>query len=607
MMMRISENLYRFEDCCHVYVLVHGSDAILIDFGTGDVLDHLDEFGVQRVTDVLMTHHHRDQGQGLPRAAERGIRIWVPPVEEDLFAHVDEHWQLRGIDNYYNLRQDRFSLIHSVPVHGTVREYRTMPVGAFEVHTIPTPGHTTGSVSYFVDVDGRRVAFIGDLLYGPGKVWSLAATQWTYTNSGGIASNVISLHEMLDEQPDLALPSHGDPMTDVAAAVAATEPNLRALLDLNRPISWDLDAWRNRPFERLTEHLLRNRTANAQSFVLLSDTGGALLIDFGYDMDTGWPAGEDKAARRAWLPSLRALKRDFGVQRVEVAIPTHYHDDHVAGFNLLRGVEGTQIWSEAGIAAIMADPDRYDLPCLYHDAIATDRILPLEEPLRWHEHELTLYPLPGHCGNQVAVSMTVDGVHALATGDQQEAQWIPGHKPEVLNYQYKNGFRPEDYVAAARLYRKLRPDLILTGHWGVREVDDEWLDEMLRQSERLLDLHVALLARDDVDFGPGDFSATVQPYVSRARGGDRLHYDVKVLNPLHEKGHCRLRMVLPPGWLAEPAQAEFVLAAGELGGASFRVTPPEDAGPARRVVLAADLTVNDRRFGQRAECFVDLR
>jgi glyoxylase-like metal-dependent hydrolase (beta-lactamase superfamily II) len=605
--MRISDNLYRFRDCCNVYVLTHGTDAVLVDFGTGDVLDHLAEFGVDRVTDVLMTHHHRDQAQGLPRAAAEGIRIWVPPIEEDLFAHVDEHWQQRGISNYYNLRQDRFSLIRSVPVTGTVREYRTMPVGPFQVRTIPTPGHTTGSVSYFIEVDGHLVAFVGDLIYGPGKVWSLAATQWTYTHSGGLASNVISLHEMLDEKPDLALPSHGEPIHDVPAAVAATEPDMRALLDINRPIPWDLDAWRNRPFERLTDHLLRNRTANAQSFVLISESGGALLIDFGYDMDTGWPAGEDKAARRPWLPSLRALKRDFGVQRVEVAIPTHYHDDHVAGFNLLRGVEGTEIWSEAGIAEIMADPERYDLPCLYHDAVATDRVLPLEEPFTWREYEITLYPLPGHCANQVAVSVQVDGIHALATGDQQESQWIPGHKPEVLNYQYKNGFRPEDYVSAARLYRKLRPDLILTGHWGVRWVEDAWLDEMLRQSEKLLELHRALLARDDVDFGPGDFSSTIQPYVTQSRAGASIDYQVKVINPLHEPGSCTVTLAMPPGWTAEPPVQHIDLAPGELGTVPFVVRSPHDAGWLRRAVLAADLTVNGRRFGQRAECFVDLR
>lgn len=604
--MQISEHLHRFEDSCNVYVLVDGTDAVLIDVGTGDVLEQLAQFGVRRVTDVLMTHHHRDQAQGLPRAAQTGARIWVPPVEVDLFAHVDEHWQQRSLDNYYNPRQDRFSLIAPVPVHATSPEYRTVRVGAFAVRTIPTPGHTTGSVSYLVEVDGRTVAFTGDLLCGPGQVWSLAATQWSYTGHEGLASTVLSLHEVLDEGPATVLPSHGEPIDDFPAAVAATEPNLRALLDLGRNVPWDLDAWRNEPFEILGPHLLRNRTANAQSYALLSESGGALLIDFGYDMGTGWPAGHDRAARPVWLPSLRALKRDFGVDRVEVAIPTHYHDDHVAGFNLLRDVEGTEIWCEQGIAAILADPARYDLPCLYADPIATDRILPTGQPVAWHEYEITLYPLPGHCGNQVAIGAEVDGRRILATGDQQESRWAPD-RSEVLNYQYKNGFRPEDYVAAAQLYRRVSPDLILTGHWGVRQVDDAYLAEMLRQSQRLVQLHVALSARDDVDFGPGDFAATMQPYRAWSHPGEMLRYQVAVRNPQRRRAPCAVSLAVPSGWSAAPTVREIDLDPGETGTVDFVVTSPPDAGQLRRAVLAADLTVDGRRVGQHAECLVDLR
>jgi glyoxylase-like metal-dependent hydrolase (beta-lactamase superfamily II) len=59
-------SLYR--DTCNVYVLRSGREAVLIDFGSGAVLDRLGELGVDRVTDVLVTHHHRDQVQGLDRA-----------------------------------------------------------------------------------------------------------------------------------------------------------------------------------------------------------------------------------------------------------------------------------------------------------------------------------------------------------------------------------------------------------------------------------------------------------------------------------------------------------------------------------------------------------
>src|SRR4051812_39796876 len=82
-----------FRDTCNVYVLASGGEAVLVDFGDGDVLDHLGELGVERVTDVLLTHHHRDQLGGLERAAAAGIRIWAPPVELGYVAGADEHWR----------------------------------------------------------------------------------------------------------------------------------------------------------------------------------------------------------------------------------------------------------------------------------------------------------------------------------------------------------------------------------------------------------------------------------------------------------------------------------------------------------------------------------
>src|SRR5262245_57956409 len=121
----IVPGVFRFHDTCNVYVLQSGSEAILIDFGSGDVLDQLDELGVERVTNVLVTHHHRDQVQGLARAAAAGIRIWVPPVEVELFTEMERRWQARQIDDDYELRQDRFSLLEPVHVTGTVAEYRT--------------------------------------------------------------------------------------------------------------------------------------------------------------------------------------------------------------------------------------------------------------------------------------------------------------------------------------------------------------------------------------------------------------------------------------------------------------------------------------------------
>ncbi len=57
------DNLYRFEDTCNVYVLKSNDRALLIDLGSGDVLEHLTQIGVSQVDWVLFTHHHREQCQ----------------------------------------------------------------------------------------------------------------------------------------------------------------------------------------------------------------------------------------------------------------------------------------------------------------------------------------------------------------------------------------------------------------------------------------------------------------------------------------------------------------------------------------------------------------
>jgi len=124
----LADGIFRIADTCHVYVIAADADGsgertgVAVDFGSGLVLDHLDELGLDRITDVVMTHHHRDQAQGLARAAAAGIRIHVPPVEQDLFAEASEFWRTRPLYNDYVLRQDKFTILDSVPVHGLVPE-----------------------------------------------------------------------------------------------------------------------------------------------------------------------------------------------------------------------------------------------------------------------------------------------------------------------------------------------------------------------------------------------------------------------------------------------------------------------------------------------------
>jgi glyoxylase-like metal-dependent hydrolase (beta-lactamase superfamily II) len=599
MMRRLSASLYSWDDTCAVYLIKNGDDGVLIDMGDGSILDALSSAGVRRITDVLMTHHHRDQGQGLARAAREGVRIWVPHTEQDLFSCVNQHWQSRTLFNSYDNREDRFSLLESVPVYGTLQDYATLRFGALTLKVIPTPGHTPGSLSLLVELDGQRVIFSGDLIAAPGKVWSLAATQWSYNGAEGVAAAVASLLDLKTYTPDMLLPSHGEPMAHPTGAIDLLVARLWSLLRA-REQNPRLFLLRETPFVVLTPHLLWNRTAMAYWYVLLSESGKALLFDFGYDFVTGVAAGSDRASRRPWLYTLPALKRDFGVTTIEAVIPTHYHDDHVAGLNLLRDVEGAQVWAADVFAAVLERPQEYDLPCLWYDPIPVDRVLPLETPITWEEYSLTLHHLPGHTHYAVAISLEVDGRRVVIAGDQyqggSEAHW---------NYVYKNGFAPDDYQESAALYRRLAPELILSGHWDPYWVEPGYFERLDQRGETLARLHRELLPLDTLDFGTAGFGVRINPYQSEVTAAESFALTVTIKNPFAHPEMVAAQLALPDGWCSEPERQVLSLEAHASGTLSFDVIPAQVA--VRRARVAADLSVGATRFGQLAEALITVR
>lgn len=596
---QLSEQLYLYEDTCQVYVVKNGAEAALIDFGSGGVLDRLVEIGVERVSAILMTHHHRDQGQGLGIAAKRNIPIWVPHTEQDLFKQADEHWQAREIYNNYNVRQDRFSILESIPIAGTLKDYEMREFVGLKFNVVPTPGHTIGSVSFILELDGRRIAFTGDLIAGVGKLWTLAATQWSYNGGEGLPATIASLLDIQEREPDWLLPSHGERIEEPREAIGLLIERLKELMGY-REQNPRLFMLREQPFEEITPSLLRNRTSMAYYFLLLSKSGKALYFDFGFDFLTGIPSGSDRASRRPWLYTLKTLKKQYGVKNVDAVVPTHYHDDHIAGCNLLRDNEGTQIWAAETFADVLRHPSSYDLPCLWYDPIPVDRVLPVGTEVQWEEYSFTLHSLPGHTKYAVAISFEVDGKRVLIAGDQYQ-----GDEGLGWNYVYQNRFGYKDYSASASLYQTLQPDVILTGHWEPLWVQPGYYEELAKRGEALERLHRELLPLESVDFGAEGFAARMAPYQSDIQMGETVTLQVEVINPFPYEALAEACLAMPQNWKAVPENGKLQLAGKATGNLTFEVTP--SGHTARRARVAADITVNGKYFGQHAEALVTVR
>ncbi len=427
------------------------AQAVLVDFGSGAILDHLAEIGVERVTDVLVTHHHRDQVQGLARAAEAGIRIWVPPLERDLIAGASTRTGGSGSSRTTTTCARTSSRCSSrCGITGGVAEYRIAALrrarGLHPADARPHRrlGHLPGRAR---TVAGSRSAATSST--ATGKVWSLAATQWSYSGAEGLAATHVSCAILADARARraAAVARRADRRP---AGGARRGPRARSASssDCRLEEPWDLDDMVARPVG--AGHAAppaQPRLASRTRYALVSETGAALLIDFGYDVTTGLVPTTARRRAAPLLWPLDALRRDHGVERIEAVDPDALPR---------RPRRGTQPPSRrrghggVGARERRADPrsSRRATTCPASGSTRSrvDRVLTLGEPVRWHEYELrcTRCPATRSTRSRSSSRWTAGASSPRATSRRARAR-----RP-ILNYQYRNRFRIDDFVAQRR-------------------------------------------------------------------------------------------------------------------------------------------------------------
>ncbi|GGO26077.1 MBL fold metallo-hydrolase [Deinococcus humi] len=481
-MNEILPDVYRHTSSAHVYVVCDADSAVLINIGDGSVLDCLPT-QVRHVQAVLLTHHHRDVAAGAARAVRAGIPVYILQGEGQSLLDPALYLSMADRRNNYDARPYHW-VVPDAAVTQPLREYRTYRFGRLRFTVWPTPGPTPAAATFLLNWRRHTLAFTGDLLYAPGQVSRLASTQWTYHGGEGLAGTILSLLDLAELQPTQVLPAHGEPMP--CAALQLTAAALWPLLQLRRHNTRLLEL-RGEPYAELRPWLLMNRTSLACAYVLRAQNGRALLIDFGYDFSFGQASSTDRASRRPWLYTLPTLLRRYGIQGIDAVIPTHYHDDHVAGISLLQENYGAQLWAPENLVDVLARPGAYRLPCLWFDSITAQRTLALGEPFEWNEFRITPHELTGHARYACGLLVEAYGEVVLFGGDQYADADGLG-----LNYTYPNLFRETDYTRSAELYARLQPNLILSGHAQPVVPDAAYFEKLRVRGEQLQALHAQL-------------------------------------------------------------------------------------------------------------------
>jgi glyoxylase-like metal-dependent hydrolase (beta-lactamase superfamily II) len=603
---QISPNLYVLRDTCNVYVLKDGNRALLIDFGSGHVLNLLGQIGVSRVEAILHTHHHRDQCQGDSRAVAQRIPIIVPEHERYLFDDAENFWRNRRIFELYYVKNDFFTMTQDVPVAGVLRDYDTHRWGPYELLIFPTPGHTLGSVSLMGVVDGKKVAFTGDLIHSPGKVVNLFELQYNYGSTDGVDYAIFSLTRLREQGPELVCPSHGEPFSQTEPGIADLIRKLKGWYAAYAPES--TLTVENKPYA-VTPHLVASYQTTSSSYALISDSGKALFVDYGAasgNFCSTYIAATSVHDRMGFVEhTLDQLKANYGLKSVDVAMPSHMHDDHLNGFPHLARHHGTKVWCYENMVDVLQNPRGYNLGCILGEPIKIDRAFRNGDTFKWEEFEFQVFHSPGHTEYQMVLFASIDGARVAFTGD---AFFPRGDGTLRHNLIFRNWVENDSHVKSIRTILEHEPNIVAPGHGKPFLSNKADLENLKARLEDQQKYFFDVIADPDCNFGLNPSWVRLYPYQLLAKAGSTAALELRVRNYRSNPMRLEAALVVPAGWKASPEVLQLTASPREDASGGFSVTIPENWDRARpRVALAADIMADGQYLGQIAEGVADVQ
>jgi glyoxylase-like metal-dependent hydrolase (beta-lactamase superfamily II) len=613
----ITEHVSIYRDVVNVGIVQMNGKALLIDSGEAAFLKELRALNIGSIDRVLYTHYHRDQCSGAPRLKKAGAKIDVPASEAQWFAGATQFWLEADsiLNDRMNFRPEIMVLRESLETDRELQSGETLHWEGISIRVLATPGHTDGSLTYLVDVDGKTVAFSGDLIYGPGQIWNFYSLQkgfrgmaTDYWGFGGTVSKLLqSADVLLAQHPSLLIPSHGEVMHDPKSAITSLKDQMNSFM-VNY---FNLAAWRiyarmglasfkdgdtspapmsplfpPLPPVRLPPWLHRIEAGGTSHYIVAEDKS-IFLFDCGFAPVVG---------------ALDKLAKSGEISGIDAIWISHYHDDHNTSVNTVRKKYGCKVYVQKEMQDILENPLAYCMPCLFTEGIHIDHALSEGEVVHWKGYKLTAYYFPGQTLYHDGLLVEHDGTRVFMTGDSFANWGIDDYCSYNRNFVGKDG-EIAGYNRCLKLLHQLNPDLLCAAHWGPVPVTREHLQksmDLLHQRDEML-RH--LIPWDDPNFGLDPYWISAYPYRQSILPGQRVTLEVRVYNHADSPREASAELRTPPGWQVESGGSARISPHAE-GTIRLAAVAPERP-PLRREVLGLAVYFGDRNLGEFAEAIVD--
>lgn len=515
---------------------------------------------------VLFTHSRRDVVWAGRKLVENGAAAVIPDGDADKFANVERFWNEFTTRRFHDYAQQGTKILtEPLKIGRTVKGGETFSWKGIPIEVIETPGYTRQAVSYFIEIDKLKYAFVGDIIYGNGKLFDLYSLQdaVAQTKIGGyhgwagrMSILIDSLLRVAAEKPDVLIPARGPVIRTPGEAINLLVRRLREVYENYLSISagrwyfkdsYDVLArrvlgpdpkvnwmpWAEVINDKLPEWII----PISNSRLVISKDGGGFLIDCG---------------SRQILDEVIKLRQAGKLTGLDGLFITHYHDDHTDNVGACLAEFKCPVYATGPLIDILERPEAYHLPCLTPNPIADIRVMPEAHKMRWKEFTFTFHDFPGQTIYHDALLVEKDGAEKIFfIGDSFTPSGIDDYCLLNRNLLHES----TGYFYCLDLLRRMPSGTLLINQHVVEPFGFAagQLDRMTDVLTKRKSLLAELFPWDDPSYGVDEGWVRFYPYGRKARPGQTVHISLKVFNHSGVSHTLTATLNLPAGFDATPA------------------------------------------------------
>lgn len=584
----------------HVLLIPGPVNGVSIEKDNARLVVYGDPAGkIENAEMVIFTHSRRDAawaGRGL---VERGAMAVVPDGDVGNFTNVEQFWNEFTTRRFHDYAQQGTKILtEPLKIGRTVKAGENFSWRGIPIEVIDTPGYTRQALSYLIEIDGIKYAFVGDIIYGNGKLFDLYSLQDAVSEAkiggyhgwaGRMATLIDSLRKIADKKPDILVPARGPVIRNPREAINLLIERLQAVYENYLSISAGRWYFRDN-YDILARRVLgQNPKVNwmpwaevikdkppewivpiSNSRLIISEDRSGFLIDCG---------------SRRIVEDVIKLREAGKLTGLEGLFITHYHDDHTDNVTACLAEFDCPVYATGLSVDILEHPGAYRLPCLTSNPIANIKVMPEAHKMRWKEFTFTFHDFPGQTIYHGSLLVEKDNAEKIFfIGDSFTPSGIDDYCLLNRNLLHES----MGYFYCLSLLGKIPSGTLLINQHVVEPFSytARQLDHMTATLTKRKALLAELLPWDEPNYGIDERWVRFSPYSCKTKPGRTVRVSLMAINHSNTSRTLTATLNLPAGFDAMGATASVTIPPREEKQVDFNLVIDSSVDPGTYVITA---------------------